>query len=100
MLGPSVAIAFLTVILALVLLGLLVFPPLIEQIAQLVALIPDALGELEGLADRLVERFPTEVELPNLRDLFNTLSPQTTRFVTQSLMFLNSSLNIAISIFL
>ena len=98
--GPSVLFAFLSVILALVFLGLLVFPPLIEQTAQLVALIPDALGELEGLAERLVERFPTEVEFPNLRDLFNTLSPQTTQFVTQSLMFLNSSLNIAISIFL
>lgn len=98
--GPSVAIAFLTVIFSLVLLGLLVFPPLIEQIAQLVTLVPVALGEIQGLADRLVERFPTAVELPNLRDLFNTLSPQTTQFVTQSLMFLNSSLNIAIGIFL
>ncbi|MGK7913439.1 MAG: AI-2E family transporter [Synechococcus sp.] len=98
--GPSVAIAFLTVLFGLILLGLLVFPPLIEQIAQLVTLIPEGLGEVQGLADRLVERFPTEVELPNLRDLFNTLSPQTTQFVTQSLMFLNSSLNIAISIFL
>ena len=98
--GPSVAIAFLTVIFSLVLLGLLVFPPLIEQIAKLVTLVPEALGEIQALADRLVERFPTEVELPDLRDLFNTLSPQTTRFVTQSLMFLNSSLNIAISIFL
>ena len=58
------------------------------------------MGEVQGLADRLVERFPTAVELPNLRDLVNTLSPQTTQFVTQSLMFLNSSLNIAISIFL
>ncbi|MEM9566796.1 MAG: AI-2E family transporter [Cyanobacteria bacterium P01_E01_bin.34] len=98
--GPSVAIAFLTVIFSLVLLGLLVFPPLIEQIAQLVTLVPVALGEIQGLADRLVERFPTTVEFPNLRDLFNTLSPQTTQFVTQSLMFLNSSLNIAIGIFL
>ena len=98
--GPSIALAFLTVLLFLSLLGLLVFPPLIAQIAQLVSLIPDALRELEILASSLVERLPTAVELPSLKDLFNTLSPQTTRFVSQSLMFLNSSLNVAIGIFL
>ena len=98
--GPSIALAFLTVLLFLGLLGILVFPPLIEQIAQLVSLIPDALRELEILASSLVERLPTAVELPSLKDLFNTLSPQTTRFVSQSLMFLNSSLNVAIGIFL
>ena len=98
--GPSITIAFLTVVLFLVTLGLLVFPPLIEQVAQLISLIPDALGELEVLAAKLVNRLPTEFELPSLRDLFNTLSPQTTRFVSQSLMFLNSSLNVAIGIFL
>ena len=98
--GPSIALAFLTVLFFLGFLGLLVFPPLIEQIAQLVSLIPDALRELEVLANTLVERLPTAVEMPSLRDLFNTLSPQTTRFVSQSLMFLNSSLNVAIGVFL
>ncbi|MGK7909270.1 MAG: AI-2E family transporter [Synechococcus sp.] len=102
--GPSLAIAFLTVIFFLGTLGLLVFPPLIEQITQLISLVPKALRTLEALANSLLDRLPTDIELPSLNDLFNTLAPKTTDFVSQSLLFLNKSLgsaiNISIGIFL
>ncbi|WP_017326812.1 AI-2E family transporter [Synechococcus sp. PCC 7336] len=98
--GPALAIAILTVLVGLTVLGLLVVPPLVDQIADLTALIPDALRELENLAEEAISRLSDRVELPNLLELFNTITPQTTRLIGQSLMFLNSSLNIVIGIFL
>jgi predicted PurR-regulated permease PerM len=98
--GPSLAIATLTVFLTIALLGLLVVPPLVDQFGTFINLIPEALQELEVLANDVIARLPTEMELPSLIELFSTLYPQTSRLLGQSLMFLNNSLNVLIGLFL
>ncbi len=98
--GPSLLITSLTVVVLLTVVGILVIPPLIDQLSTFVELIPRALNQTQVLVETILQRLPTDTELPSLREVFNTLVPQTSRLIEQSFSFFSSSLNVAISIFL
>ncbi len=98
--GPSLLITTLTVVVLLIAVGLLVIPALIDQFSAFIDLVPRALNQTQVLVEDILQRLPTDVELPSLREVFNTLIPQTSRLIEQSFSLFSSSLNVAISLFL
>lgn len=100
----ALALAIATVLISTLVLGLVVIPPIVEQFGTFVNLIPVALDRIEILIDSAIERLPTDIELPSLNELFNTLfstlSPQIADLLSQSLQIFRTSLSAAIGIFL
>ncbi|MEO0800977.1 MAG: AI-2E family transporter [Cyanobacteria bacterium J06642_2] len=100
----AIALAIVTVGVLTFTLGLLVIPPLVEQFGTFVNLIPIALNRIEILIDGAIQRLPTDIRLPSLNELFDTLfrtlSPQITDLISQSLQIFRTSLSAAIGIFL
>ncbi|MEO1131622.1 MAG: AI-2E family transporter [Cyanobacteria bacterium J06639_1] len=100
----AIFLAVATVFTAALVLGLLVIPPLVEQFGTFVNLIPVAIDRIETLVYSAADRLPTDLELPSLNELFNTLfntlSPQIADLVSQSVQIFRTSLSAAIGVFL
>ncbi|MDX2273340.1 MAG: AI-2E family transporter [Cyanobacteriota bacterium] len=98
--GPSLAMTALTLVVAAILAGVIILPPLVEQFGRLFTLVPDGIGRAQRLAEGLLANLPTDFELPSVQELFNTLIPQTSQLISRSLSFFSSSLNVFINLFL
>lgn len=90
--GPSIAITGLTVLVAALLVGLIVVPPLVDQLRRLLTdVVPDAILQAQQLIENLILSLPTDIELPTLRELANSLVPQATELIRQARDFFSQS---------
>ncbi|MGY2779498.1 putative PurR-regulated permease PerM [Thermostichus sp. MS-CIW-23] len=90
--GPSIVITSLTVLVAAILVGLIVVPPLAEQLRRLFTDgVPAGIVQAQRLFESLILSLPTDIELPTLRELANSLVPQATELVRQVRDFFSQS---------
>lgn len=90
--GPSLLITGLTVLVGAVLVGLIVVPPLLEQLRRLLTdVVPAGIVQAQRLFESLILLLPTDLELPTLRELANSLVPQATELVRQVRDFFSQS---------
>lgn len=90
--GPSIVITSLTVLVAAILVGLIVVPPLAEQLRWLFTDgVPAGIVQAQRLFESLILSLPTDIELPTLRELANSLVPQVTELVRQVRDFFSES---------
>ncbi|MGQ9837552.1 MAG: AI-2E family transporter [Cyanobacteriota bacterium] len=90
--GPSIAITGLTVLVGTILVGLIVVPPLADQLGRLFTdVVPDGMLQAQQLIENLILSLPTDIELPTLRELANSLVPQATELVRQVRDFFSQS---------
>ncbi len=90
--GPSIAITGLTVLVGAILVGLIVVPPLADQLGRLFTdVVPDGIFQAQQLIENFILSLPTDIELPTLRELANSLVPQATELVRQARDFFSQS---------
>ncbi len=90
--GPSIAITGLTVLVGAILVGLIVVPPLADQLGRLFTdVVPDGIFQAQRLIENFILSLPTDIELPTLRELANSLVPQATELVRQARDFFSQS---------
>ncbi|MEN9222300.1 MAG: AI-2E family transporter [Thermostichus sp. BF3_bins_97] len=90
--GPSIAITGLTVLVGTILVGLIVVPPLADQLGRLFTdVVPDGIFQAQRLIENFILSLPTDIELPTLRELANSLVPQATELVRQARDFFSQS---------
>ncbi len=90
--GPSLLITGLTVLVGAILVGLIVVPPLADQLGRLFTEgVPAGIVQAQQLFERLILWLPTDLELPTLRELANSLVPQVTELVRQVRDFFSQS---------
>jgi len=90
--GPSMVITGLTVLVGAILVGLIVVPPLAEQLRRLFTDgVPAGILQAQRLFESLILSLPTDIELPTLRELANSLVPQATELVRQARDFFSQS---------
>lgn len=90
--GPSIAITGLTVLVGTILVGLIVVPPLADQLGRLFTdVVPDGIFQAQRLIETFILSLPTDIELPTLRELANSLVPQATELVRQARDFFSQS---------
>ncbi|MEN9224339.1 MAG: AI-2E family transporter [Thermostichus sp. HHBFW_bins_43] len=90
--GPSIAITGLTVLVGTILVGLIVVPPLADQLGRLFTdVVPDGIFQAQRLIESFILSLPTDIELPTLRELANSLVPQATELVRQARDFFSQS---------
>ncbi|MFS8900444.1 AI-2E family transporter [Synechococcus sp. H60.2] len=90
--GPSLLITGLTVLVGAILVGLIVVPPLADQLRRLFTDgVPAGIVQAQRLFENLILSLPTDIELPTLRELANSLVPQATELVRQVRDFFSQS---------
>ncbi|MFT0789088.1 AI-2E family transporter [Synechococcus sp. OH20] len=90
--GPSLLITGLTVLVGAILVGLIVVPPLADQLRRLFTDgVPAGIVQAQRLFESLILSLPTDIELPTLRELANSLVPQATELVRQVRDFFSQS---------
>lgn len=90
--GPSLLITGLTVLVGAILVGLIVVPPLADQLRRLFTDgVPAGIVQAQRLFESLILSLPTDIELPTLRELANSLVPQATELVRQVRDFFSES---------
>ncbi|MEN9202044.1 MAG: AI-2E family transporter [Thermostichus sp. DG02_2_bins_29] len=90
--GPSLAITGLTVLVGAIMVGLIVVPPLVDQLGRLFTdVVPDGILQAQQLMESFILSLPTDIELPTLRELANSLVPQATELVRQVRDFFSES---------
>lgn len=90
--GPSLAITGLTVLVGAIMVGLIVVPPLVDQLGRLFTdVVPDGIFQAQRLMESFILSLPTDIELPTLRELANSLVPQATELVRQVRDFFSES---------
>jgi predicted PurR-regulated permease PerM len=68
--GPSLLITGLTVLVGAILVGLIVVPPLADQLRRLFTDgVPAGIVQAQRLFESLILSLPTDIELPTLREL-------------------------------
>ncbi|MEN9206068.1 MAG: AI-2E family transporter [Thermostichales cyanobacterium DRC_bins_46] len=96
--GLSILVTGLVVLLLGFLGGLLIVPPLVEQFAQLLSLLPKGASEAQDLLTQFYARLPVDVQPPSLQEIFTTLAAQLNMVLGRSLAIFSSLLSTVVGV--